>query len=472
MMRPIEILIPSTLSIYILWSLLTGRATPRTINFLPLLAIALISVHLLVERYRWQMIPLYVLAGILALTAVPHLAQATAGEFNRLSGSGVGRLGAFILLAVSTALPALLPVPSILTPSGPYQVGTRTLLLVDDSRRELYSGVGEPRKFMVQLWYPANPGPNNQHAPWMNDATIYGRAISKYLGLPGFFLDHLALAKTPAWQDAPLKPTDGGYPLILFSHGWNGFAAQNTGQAVELASRGFVVVALQHTYGAVVTVFPNGEIAYNNPSALPNGAPEDEYDTAAHLLADQWAGDMSYTLDVLGNMVMDVRGSFWGAFDFNRIGVYGHSTGGGAAIQFCGTDSRCRALLGMDSFMTPVSKQVLDNGVPQLAFFMFSQRWVNDTDSKNNRLFSQFYSHLDTATHVIGVQGTAHYDFSDLPMLSPIASKLGLKGPLSGKRVTEIVDDYLISFFEMTLKNQPTDLFDGPSKYPEVINLH
>jgi predicted dienelactone hydrolase len=472
MMRSIEILIPSALSIYILWPFPIGRANPRLINFLPLLAVALIGVHLMVEGYRWQMIPLYVLAGILALTAIPHLAQAIIVEFNRLSWFAAAWLGTLILLAVSTALPALLPVPSIPAPGGPYQVGTQTLVLVDNSRRELYSGIDEPRKFMVQLWYPANPGPDDQHAPWMNDATIYGRAISKYLGLPGFFLDHLALAKTPAWQDAPLRPTSDGYPLILFSHGWNGFAAQNTGQALELASRGFVVVALQHTYGAVVTVFRDGEIAYNNPSALPDGAPEDEYDTAAHLLADQWAGDMSYTLDVLGNMVMDVRGSFWGAFDFNRIGVYGHSTGGGAAIQFCGTDTRCKAMLGMDPFMTPVSKQVLDNGVPQLAFFMFSQRWVNDTDSKNNRLFSQFYSHLDTATHAIGIQGTAHYDFSDLPMLSPIASKLGLKGPLSGKRVTEIVDDYLISFFEMTLKDQPTDLFDGPSKYPEVISLH
>jgi len=170
-------------------------------------------------------------------------------------------------------------------------------------------------------------------------------------------------------------------------------------------------------------------------------------------------------------MVMDVRGPFWGAFDFNRIGVYGHSTGGGAAIQFCGTDSRCQAVLGMDPFMAPVSEQVLENGLTQPAFFMFSQHWVDDTDSKNNRLFGRFYSHLDPSTPVIGIQGTSHYDFSDLPMLSPVAPQLGLKGPLKGKRVTEIVDAYLISFFESTLKDQPTDLFDGPSKYPEVIDL-
>jgi pimeloyl-ACP methyl ester carboxylesterase len=293
-----------------------------------------------------------------------------------------------------------------------------------------------------------------------------------YLGMPEFFLDHLALSQTPVWQDSPLEPFKGGYPIILFSHGWNGFAAQNTGQAIELASRGYVVVAIQHTYGAVVTVFPDGEIAYNNPAALPSGVPDDQYDAAARRLADQWAGDIGFTLDTLGFMVMDVRGSFWDAFDFSRIGVYGHSTGGGAAIQFCGTDPRCKAVLAMDPFITPVSKQVLENGLSQPAFFMFSQGWLDDVESKNNRLFSQFYSNLDQAAGAIGIQGTAHYDFTDLPMLSPIAPQLGLKGPLNGKRVIEIVNSYLISFFEATLKDQSGDFFARPSNDPEVINLH
>ncbi len=51
----------------------------------------------------------------------------------------------------------------------------------------------------------------------------------------------------------------------------------------------------------------------------------------------------------------------------NRVGAYGHSTGGGAAIQFCGTDPRCKALLGQDPFMRPVSTEVLESGVTQPA---------------------------------------------------------------------------------------------------------
>jgi hypothetical protein len=36
-----------------------------------------------------------------------------------------------------------------------------------------------------------------------------------------------------------------------------------------------------------------------------------------------------------------------------------------------------------------------------------------------------------------------------------------LKGPLNGKRVTKIVDSYLLDFFEMTLNDKPSALFDG-----------
>ena len=122
--------------------------------------------------------------------------------------------------------------------------------------------------------------------------------------------------------------------------------------------------------------------------------------------------------------------------------------------------------------MTPVSEQVLESGISQPAFFMFSQGWVDDVNSKNNRLFNQFYENVDPSTRVIGIRGTKHYDFSDLPMLSPITPQLGLKGPINGKLATKIVNAYLTTFFEKTLKEKPADLFDGPPPYPEVINLH
>ena len=457
-MRPLEISIPVLLAAYLIWR----HPRPLWIQLLPLLTLVIALIHIPVEGYRWQMIPLYALTAIL-----------TTSSLIKIFGTGdwkpIASYLTLVLVIIATALPTLLPVPRIPTPSGPYKIGTRTFEMVDESRKEIYSGKDEPRRYMIQVWYPANIKPTDERAPWMENAKIFAPAIATYIELPSFFLDHLALVKLPAYKDAEVATAENPFPVILFSHGWNGFNAQNAGQALELASRGYVVVGVQHTYGAVITVFPDGTTAPNNPNALPQDAHDPNYEEVARVLVDQWAGDLADTLDFLFSE--DTSNPFAGRLDANRIGVYGHSTGGGAAIQFCGTDSRCKAVLGMDPFMRPVSAEVIENGVSQPSFFMFSQAWADDAESPSNKLFWQFYPHATDNFGVIKIEGTKHYDFSDLPLLSPIAPQLGLKGPLNGKRVTEIVDSYLIDFFEMTMNGKPSHLFNEQSPFEEVKSL-
>lgn len=465
-MRPLEILTPIILAIYLLYPL-TGKKRPPAIGLLPAFALVVIATHANVEGMRWQMIPLYAFTVLALLTSVPAFFRTAQNETSPRRPLRV--ILSLSLLALSTALPILLPVPNIPAPSGPYQIGTRIYELTDTSRKELYSGRDEARRFQIQIWYPADVKSTDERAPWMANADVFAPAISEdLLELPSFFLDHLALVKVPAYKSANVTPTDEGYPVILFSHGWNGFSAQNTGQALQLASHGYIVVGMQHTYGAVVTVFEDGTIAKNNPSALPSGAPDDEYEVAAHKLVDQWAGDMAFALDFLNEQNGDAASPFHESLNFPKVGVYGHSTGGGAAIQFCGTDPRCKAVLGQDPFMRPVSYEVLESGLAQPSFYMFSQEWADLLDSRNNKLFNPFYSNSAETYGALFIEGTAHFDFSDLPLLSPLAPQLGLKGPINGKRVTVIVNDYLLSFFDMTLKGIPTDLFEGQSPYVEV----
>ncbi|MBC7878192.1 MAG: acetylxylan esterase [Anaerolineales bacterium] len=449
-MRPLEIIIPALLAIYLLWP----HPRPLVIRLIPALALILILIHLYVEGYRWQMIPIYGLTLILVISSLIKIT-------NQADWSTLASTLTVILLLLSTALPILLPVPRIPTPSGPLQIGTSIYEFTDTTRKEKYSGKDEARRFMVQVWYPANITAEDERAPWVSDAKTFAPAIATYINLPSYFLNHLALVDIPAYKDAPIAQTDNGYPVILFSHGWNGFNAQNTGQALELASHGYVVIAIQHTYGAVITVFPDGAVALNNPKALPEDADDPNYEIVARRLVDQWAGDMSFVLNQFQDWDEDADSFFFQKLDMERIGVYGHSTGGGAAIQFCGIDPRCKAVLGMDPFMRPVSAEVIESGVPQPSFFMFSQSWAEITDSKNNQLFNQFYPSVSQSKGAVVINGTKHYDFSDLPLLSPIAPQLGLKGQLNGKQVTEIINSYLLDFFELTLNNKPSKLFDG-----------
>jgi len=459
-MRPLEILIPVALSLYLLWP----HPRPFTIRLLPAFALGLTLIHFAVKGYRWQMLPIYVLTSLLGLSALIKLQAST--DWKPLAS-----ILTFVLLLVSTALPMLLPVPVIPVPTGPYEVGTRLYELMDESRREIYSGQDEARRFMIQVWYPSEASTSDEKALWMANAEIFAPAIARYIEMPAFFLDHLALVKVPAYKEADIAKTDEVFPVILFSHGWNGFNAQNTSQALELASHGYVVVAVQHTYGAVITVFPDGTIASNNPAALASDdTPTEEYEIIAHELVNQWAEDLGFGLDFMNAQSMDGGSAFHQKLDLSRVGVYGHSTGGGAAIQFCGTDPRCRAVLGMDPFMRPVSYEVLDSGLTQPAFFMFSQRWADDVASRNNELFNRFHPHVQNSFGAISIDGTAHYDFSDIPLLSPLAPQLGLKGPIRGKRVTALVNDYLLSFFEVTLNGKSDRLFKNSSPYPEIKN--
>jgi predicted dienelactone hydrolase len=207
----------------------------------------------------------------------------------------------------------------------------------------------------VQFWYPAELDLDSKPAAWLDNMDVMAPALAAKLNLPSFFLDHIKYAKTYAVTNASLPNSETKYPLLLFSHGWEGFKSQNTYQVEELASHGYIVAAPDHTYGAIATVFPDGSIVPNNPEALPVSADisDDEFLSAAQILGEQWAGDLSFIVDSLenpgGDYQLDVLAN---NIDFTRIGVLGHSTGGGAAIQFCATDARCQAAFGMDPTWT------------------------------------------------------------------------------------------------------------------------
>jgi len=58
---------------------------------------------------------------------------------------------------------------------------------------------------------------------------------------------------------------------------------------------------------------------------------------------------MAFVLDRLERLnTSDASGKFTGRLDMTRVGVFGHSFGGAAALQFCHEDSRCKAGIDVD----------------------------------------------------------------------------------------------------------------------------
>jgi predicted dienelactone hydrolase len=468
-MRLFEILILLGLTLALTAPLWPPRYRRRAALGASLAAVIFTLTHLIVEHYRWQMVPAYVLTAILFLLALRNRSRPLADQPRRawrLLGGMILQLAVLLLCA---APPILFPVPRLPVPGGPYQIGTVSYDLTDTSRIDIYaSAPNTPRELMIQIWYPATPASNAKTSPWMSRLDVAGPAIAKFLRLPPFILDHANLIVTNSYPEAPLADAVTRYPIVIYSHGWNGFRTINTNQMEALASHGFIAVAVDHTYGAMVTVFSDGRVALNNPAALPEDAPADVYQRASETLEGVYAADLQFVMDTLARLdVGEIDTRFAGRLDLERIGLFGHSTGGGAVVLACNADPRCKAGLGMDAWVVPVPDTVITQGLTQPFLFMRSEVWAS---AKNQAKLETLYSaHLANASYRLTILGTKHYDFTMLPLLTPLAPALKLKGPLNGVRGMQIITDYLVAFFEHYLQGEAAPLLDGPSvAYPEV----
>lgn len=432
------------------------------LNFtlLNLLALMLV-IHLGLEHSRWQMGPLYLLTLIVLTIMVGRQTDPALAASPWASAAGLG------LLALCSLPPLLIPVPLPPAPTGPYAVGTLTFDWVDPARAEVYSPVpGARRRIMVQAWYPAEARPAGRPAPYFERPEIAGRAFSRRA--PAFIFRYFALGSTHAYPDAPIARAPAAFPLLVFSHGWSGYRSQNNFQVEELASHGYVVLSADHTYGAMATIFSDGTVIYKKPDALPAKAPEPEYDRAARLLGQSWVGDVRFVLDQAARIQAgEISAPFTGRLDLDQVGVLGHSTGGGAAVETCWLDPRCKAGLAMDAWLIPYDRQIPHQGLRQPFLYMQSENW---TIPRNAPLAAALYEAMQGCAYRLTITGARHPDFSELPLLTPGLSLVGLRGKINPRLQMKIVNDYTLAFFDHFLKSQPVPplLKQATSPYPQV----
>ncbi len=422
-------------------------------------AVVLTAIHLIWEGYRWQMVPAYGLTAVLLLLALipqrPSLSRVLKILLSIL---------ALLVLIIAFALPILLPVPTPLPPTGPYAVGTTTRFLVDENRPEIYATEnGRPRELMVQIWYPATPDADADPAPYMDSVDVIGPAIADRFNLPAFMFNHLNLTQTNAYLDAPLVAENNTYPVIIFSHGLNGFRSQNTTMAQELASHGYVVAAIDHTYGNLVTLFPDGRIIFYDDCRLFTDCKSNPAD--GRRLVSQWAEDIQFLLDEMQQWESDAGDVFHNRFDLANVGVFGHSTGGGTAVEFCYRDTRCQAGLGLDAWVLPASEELVTEPLNQPFMFIGTPYWLGDDNATRGSII---YENVQNEAYKLSIADTGHYDFSDLPLFSPLTPQLGLSGTIDSETAVTILNAYTTAFFDRYLKGIERDLLGGTAVYPEV----
>jgi dienelactone hydrolase len=324
-------------------------------------------------------------------------------------------------------------------------VGLETLSLVDPDRPDPWRPETGPRRLMVSLWYPAAKA-TGRAAPYVTPQES-AAILEPFPQVPP---ETPAGTKTGARMGAPPLRTRHRLPLVLMSPGFTFPRATLTSLGEELAGRGYLVAAVEHTYESVATTFPDGTTTGCAICSTPN-TEEKGIEVAASRVKD-----LSFVLDRL------TRHSSWSRrIDRSKIAVVGHSLGGNTAPQLMAADHRVKAAVNLDGSFNPKKPRGPVRG-PLLPIGTASGHVPGEDVS-----WDQWWPKVKGWKRWLTVAGTDHSSFTDYSVLRP---QVGLPGPkIDGERAIEITRKYVAAFLDHSLLHKRREILDGPSRrYPEV----
>jgi Platelet-activating factor acetylhydrolase, isoform II len=342
------------------------------------------------------------------------------------------------------------------------------------------------RELVVWVWYPAAPGPTAMPAAYLPQGW---EVVGQFLG---FQADAV---RSHAVEDAPLAPAPARFPVLLFSPaGFPPLAL--TAILEEIASHGYVIVGLNHTRESAITVFSDGRVVPMDAELMQpvlgplEGAPEDAFQARADI-ANTKAADMRFVVDQLEQLVAGELGAdrMAGRLDLARLGAFGHSLGGNAALEYCRLDGRCAAAANLDGanwsevgrvgLTRPVLQILADHSELQLPCKDQVEMGVYPTvawcGAERTLMRGGWQTVHEQAQPGYGVliTGTGHASFLDLPFLPLVSDSRAAAGlaavRINGLRAWRITCDYLLAFFAKHVLGTKAPLLDGAAApYPEA----
>lgn len=450
---------------------------------LPLLSMLISFISIFAEGFRFALAPAYILSILIFAFSLVKLSFKAGKRHPILKGLGIAAFCLVYLMAI--ALPAFLPVINLPKPGGSNAVGTMRMDFTETSRKDILTGKTSPQKIAVQVWYPASNISGKKQANWMDNRQA-ASLFAKEKGLPDLF-GQLCLIKTNSYYGAPLSNKTNKYPVILFSGGAGMFNGQNTIQMEELASQGYVVFAVSHPYDDFAAIYSDGSVVPYSSNQLAALSKDSSEAIAAgkKQVADEnspdfqralvrncklntenvhvWSSDMIFMADQISHLNDgSIQSIFKGRLDTENMGIFGHSFGGAAAGEACLRDNRFKAFINVDG--TPFGDTV--GNIIQQPFMVLSE----GTDKNLKFNISDGYSEKQKNFLIVSINGAQHMNFTDLNTIVPNAGKaLGALGTIGANRQAEIMNTYIVSFFNKYLKGmQESILNDSSSQYPEV----
>jgi len=226
-------------------------------------------------------------------------------------------------------------------------IGTWQYVWEDTSRIDAYYG-GE-RIINVQVWYP---GEESALEYARTHYLLFEDKLFKKLN--GWTAQDFATAnkiQTNSRIHAPISNELTRAPLLIFSPSLGGNISYYTYYAEYFAAHGYVVMGINHLYESEAIVDLNGSIYpadfkfHDSLKSLkiPEEITADGYREAMGARQKVLAEDMLFAL----NSLLSER-PIGNKIDQNKIGVFGHSMGGAAAIYAALLDNRIKSVIDLD----------------------------------------------------------------------------------------------------------------------------
>ena len=462
-------------------------------------------IHGLFDGFRYQMVFSY----IFVILFVPYAFLKTRDRFFETRTPKVFKVSAiglsFVLLLFTSFLAYAFPVFRLPKPTGSYAVGIQYLHLIDENRMDPFLGTStKNRELMVKVYYPAKQDNSKPFSPYFHSPQLI-KLFTAFYNMPDFAFDHLNLVHTNSKEGLLLSDQQASYPLVLFSHGAGTTMEVQTSQSEDLASHGYIVLTIDHTYASAGTVFPDRIVSHKEATTDFNIA------EPAEIITQIMADDSKFVIDRLGEMNDGkIDSIFRGRLDLNKIGAIGHSVGGAVAYNLAINDSRVKAAIDLDGavFITP--KEDSKDIAP---FLMLASRFMSQTiqsrrplmkgyedmDEVERKITVEMYGSeeayreaynkaeqnmigltevLKDSGNLFTIEDSDHMKFTDIGLfigIPQLRELIGIRGKTPPARCLEITKAITLVFFDQHLNGESKDSLKALiTKYPELkrVDLH
>jgi len=377
----------------------------------------LVMIRVVQLNFRWYM--LFIILLIQAIIGIVSLVKKS--ESNKVLKKKYAVLS-FInrcLLLVFVIIPSVLfPQFEDIEPSGNYSGATESYTLTDVDRIEAYSNEGDNRKITIQFWYPEVESENEK------------------------------------------------YPLVIFSHGAFGFRGSNYSTFMELASNGYVVCSIDHTYQSFFSKQTDGKMVIvnndfiNDAIAVQNGDYDDE---KTYELSHEWlklrTDDINFVLEEILNNKHDEY--VYKIIDTEKIGLSGHSLGGATAAELGRMRKDIDAVIVIDGTMIGEEidfvdgKSVLNNDVyPVPILNIYNDEHYNEALLNSSNYANMVASENAVDSHDVVFKESGHLNFTDLPLFSPFFAKMLGTGNIDKVYCIEKMNNVVLDYFNYYLKDE------------------